>query len=157
MKLKTIMHLMVGLSRRHLRPKPIDFLLPWLHRRDIKSRRRILVNIWSLNTKSHRLNCWWPRIIILPLHHWIPNSWLKRSNKKFDARKDISEMEMELMPIFSIPYKRNLSHEDDTCALARRGWIHNTDVMSCLMRSKTPVVMLWTSDSHHKGKPKMLP
>jgi hypothetical protein len=55
MKLKTIMHLMVGLSRRHLRPKPIDFLLPWLHRRDIKSCRRILVNIWSLNTKSHRL------------------------------------------------------------------------------------------------------
>jgi hypothetical protein len=66
-------------------------------------------------------------------------------------------MEMELMPIFDIPYKRNLSHEDDTFALARRGWIHNTDVMSCSMRSKTPVVMLWTSDSHHKGKPKMLP
>jgi len=30
-------------------------------------------------------------------------------------------MEMELMPIFSIPYKRNLSHEDDTFALAWRG------------------------------------
>ena len=39
--MKTIMHLMVGLSRRHLRPKPIDFLLPWLHRRDIMSRPRI--------------------------------------------------------------------------------------------------------------------
>ena len=53
--IKKILRLMVGLSRRHLRPKPIDFLLPWLHRRDIKSRRRILVNIWSLNTKCHRL------------------------------------------------------------------------------------------------------
>jgi len=84
--MKMILPLMAGLSRRHLRPKPIDFLLPWLYRRDIKSRRRILVNIWSLNTKSHRLaddheSLFYPYII----GSQTPGS---KEKKKFDARKD---------------------------------------------------------------------
>ena len=47
---------MVGLSRRLLRPKPIDFLLPWLHRRDIKSRRRIKQKLWRKERSEMEIN-----------------------------------------------------------------------------------------------------
>jgi hypothetical protein len=54
--MKTIMHLMVGLSRRPFRPKPIDFLLPWLHRRDIKSRPRMKQKIWCKERSEMEIN-----------------------------------------------------------------------------------------------------
>jgi hypothetical protein len=57
----------------------------------------------------------------LPLHHWVQTAGSKDQTKNLMQGKMEMEMEMELMPIFSIPYKRNRYHEDDTFALARRG------------------------------------
>jgi len=57
-----------------------------LHRQDIKIRPRIRVNIRSLNTKSHTHAD--DHESLFTLTSLGPNCWLKRSNKKFDARKD---------------------------------------------------------------------